>query len=130
MRQHIKNLLERNSLVIAITFTILIGYLSLRSLQIEVPIKITFLDKILHFGAYFVLTLLWLFHYRNKNKLINILVFVFLYGLLLEYFQDWFSYKRTKDLYDVLANSSGIIFATLIFNWLYKCYQKIFVNTN
>ena len=131
MLKHIKNLLEHNSLIIAVSITLLIAYLSLRTLQIEIPLKITFFDKILHITAYFVLSTCWLFHFRENRKSQYIaIVFVFLYGVLLEFMQGWFNPNRTKDVYDVLANSTGILISFILFKFFLTVYKKIFVNYN
>jgi len=127
MLKRIKNLLEDNAYVIAISLTILIAYLSLsKPIQIEIPFKISFLDKIFHATAYFGLTISWLFALRNypKNKLVVIVIF--LYGVLMEFLQGWLTKTREKDLFDVYANSVGILLAMLIFNKLYKYFVKIF----
>ena len=127
MLKHIKHLLELNAYVIAISLTILIAYLSLsHPIQIDIPIKISFLDKIFHAIAYFGLTVSWLFALRNypKNKLV---VFVLiLYGLLMEFLQGWLTQDRQEDIFDVYANTFGILLAILIFNKLFKYFIKIF----
>lgn len=130
MLQHIKNLLEHNATLIAIIITITIAFLSLKTLNFESPINITFFDKILHFCAYFVLTLTWFFSQRLKNNKLLILILLFTYGIILELFQGWFAPNRTKDYYDVLANGSGIIIAAILFKYLYKYYKRLFVNLN
>jgi VanZ family protein len=126
MQKRIKNLLERNALSIAISFTLLIAYLSLKTIHFESPINITFLDKILHFSAYFVLTLSWLFALRLSNKKYLVLISLLLYGILIEFLQGWLTLNRTKDFYDVIANGFGIIFAALLYKYFYKFYLKIF----
>ena len=131
MRKHIKNLLERNSLIIAISITLLVAYLSLKNLKIEMPIKITYFDKILHILAYFTLSTSWLFHFKkNQKSKYLILIFIFLYGVLLEFMQGWFNPNRTKDIYDMFANSIGIIIAYLSFKSFLLVYKKIFVDYN
>ncbi|MCF6350510.1 MAG: VanZ family protein [Flavobacteriaceae bacterium] len=130
MLQRIKNLLERNATLIAIIITITIAVLSLKTFHFKNPIKISFFDKILHSTAYFVVTLAWLFSQRlKKNKLI-IVILLFLYGILLELFQGWFTPNRTKDYYDVIANGFGIIIAALLFKYLYKFYKRLLANLN
>ncbi len=130
MRKTIKNLLEHNATLIAILTTLTIVFLSLKTIHFESPIEIHFFDKVLHFGAYFVLTLTWFFSQRLKKNKTLILVALFLYGVLIEFCQDWFAPNRTKDYYDILANSLGIIFAAILFRYLYKYYKKIFGYTN
>ncbi len=127
MQTATKNWLERNAMLIAISITILITYLSISSQSIDVSVKITNLDKFLHFGAYFTLTISWLFALREKNKNLLIIILLTLYGILLEFSQEWFTETRIKDIFDAIANTIGIIFATLIFKYIYKYYKKIFV---
>jgi len=127
MLKHIKSLLERNAFIIAIFITLLIAYLSLsKPIQIDIPIKISFLDKIFHATAYMTLTLSWLFALRNYKKKNIILIVIFLYGILMEFLQGWLTQNRQKDIFDVMANSIGILIAMLIFNNLYKYFVKIF----
>lgn len=130
MLQHIKNLLERNATLIAILTTIIIAVLSLKTISIDNPLEISFFDKILHFSAYFVLTSTWLFSQRLKNNGIIIIIAIFLYGALLEFCQGWFAPNRTKDYADIVANSAGILFAALLFKYIYNYLKKTFGNTN
>ena len=127
MLKHIKNLLEDNAYFIAIGVTLLIAYLSLsKPIQIEIPLQISFLDKILHATAYFTLTISWLFALRNYSRSKLIVFVLFLYGVLMEFMQEWFTQNRQKDIFDIYANSLGILLAMLIFNNLYKYFIKIF----
>ena len=127
MLKRIKSLLEHNAYFIAISLTLLIAYLSLsKPIQIEIPLHISFLDKIFHATAYFALTVSWLFALRNypKNKLVAFVLFF--YGILMEFLQGWLTKDREKDVFDVFANSIGILLAVIIFNKLYKYFIKIF----
>ena len=127
MQKRIKSLLEDNAFLIAIFITLTIAYLSLsKPIEIDIPLKISFLDKIFHAIAYFTLTVSWLFAYRNHQKTKIIALALFLYGVLMEFLQEWLTQNRQKDVYDVVANSLGILIAMLIFNNLYKYFVKIF----
>lgn len=127
MLKRIKNLLERNAYVIALFLTLLIAYLSLSNpIQIKIPLKITFLDKIFHATAYFGLTMSWLFALKNISKYKLVGIILFFYGILLEFLQGTYTNNREKDIYDIVANSIGILIAMLIFNTFYKYFVKIF----
>lgn len=128
MLRLIKNLLERNAIYIALILSALIAYLSLKTIHIENPLNLSFFDKILHFCAYFSLTLSWLFVFRRKKKKYIVIFLVFCFGIIIEFLQGSIFPNRTKDIFDVLANGFGIIFATLIFKSIYKYYKKIVVN--
>ncbi len=127
MLKHIKNLLERNKFFIAIIITIAIAYLSLSNpIALKPPIKITFLDKIFHFIAYCSLTLSWLFALNKVLKFKLITISIFLYGILMEFLQGILTTNRQEDVYDILANSLGILFGLLLFNIFYKYLTKYF----
>lgn len=76
-------------------------------------------DKYQHAVAYFVVTLSWIwsFQTRNNNKSMQlwILLAVFLFGVLMEVLQEVMTNYRTADVFDVLANTSGIVLAYLFF---------------
>ena len=125
MQKHIKSLLERNAYVIAVFITLAIAYLSLTNpSNIAIPIKVKNLDKFLHASAYTVLTLSWLFALRNYKKYQLVIIPIFLYGILMEFLQGWLTINREKDIFDVLANSTGILLGMLIFTRIYKVVQK------
>ncbi len=123
MQKIIKNLLERNATTIALSLTVIIAFLSLKTIHLTDE-PITNLDKVFHFIAYFSLTIAWLFTYREKNKTLQIILLLFLYGVLLEFFQAWFTTSRVTDIFDVFANTIGIIFASLVFKYLYYLATK------
>ena len=130
MLQDIKKLLERNSLFIAIAATLFLAVLSLSAVpKLNLGLKIKSGDKYLHFIAYFGLTLLW--HFALKDR-INKKMFKFfvplaiiIYGIILEGLQSGLTTYRTGDVYDAIANTSGVIVALLVFNRLLKWYRTI-----
>ncbi|MDA8728799.1 VanZ family protein [Flavicella sp.] len=116
----------------ALAVTALIAYLSLVNLRIP---KVSFLsfsgmDKLEHIAAYFVLTYSWLLAVENKSspsKLRNwVVLFVFLFGLLLEILQAFLTEYRIGEVFDLLANSMGIVFAFLFFDKLKPFFRKWF----
>ena len=116
----IKNLYKDSALFIAIAITLSIAILSLSDLsQLPHVIHFSYLDKLEHFIAYFVLIVSWAFTFQKSEKLINhrfwLVLFVFLYGVFMELLQQQFTDYRIGDLYDVLANFSGILFGMLFF---------------
>lgn len=130
MLQDIKKLLERNSLVLAVLATVMIGVLSLSAvpkLNLELGIKSG--DKYLHFIAYFGLSIIWYFALRNKipKKLFNIIVPLGLifYGIILELLQGGLTSYRTGDIYDALANTVGVIAGLVLFKGIIKWYRTI-----
>lgn len=77
-------------------------------------------DKIVHFFMYFVFMVLWRYASRvpeivNKKKFIFYgLIFGALLGIILEILQKYLDIGRSFDIFDILANISGLIFVFLI----------------
>ncbi|MET2983789.1 VanZ family protein [Aureibaculum conchae] len=118
----IKRLLERNALLIAVSFTFIIAFLSLVSLKGVAKINISNSDKIGHLVAYFILGLSW-FHVfkKQRKKWLYITLLLIIYGMVLEGLQGTLTTYRTADLYDEFANASGVLIALLVsYLWLKK----------
>ncbi len=84
-------------------------------------------DKLLHGGAYFGMSFLWLifavFAFSNKN-LIKIILFVCLitigFGIFIEALQKVLTDYRQLDIFDIVANSIGAMLAGLVVYLLNK----------
>ncbi|WP_298904467.1 VanZ family protein [uncultured Psychroserpens sp.] len=87
----------------------------------------SFDDKIYHFLAYFVFALL-VFNYCNTKQMRNAIVIsaivVILYGIIIEVLQNLITSYRTLDVYDALANSLGVLFATVVLKFRNKLKLK------
>ena len=87
----------------------------------------SFDDKINHFGAYFILTLL-LFNYYNKLELKNALMYAlitaFSYGFVMELLQNFLTTSRMFDGYDLVANFFGAIIAVFFMIFYRKLKLK------
>ncbi|WP_159099218.1 VanZ family protein [Aquimarina spinulae] len=121
---NIKRLLGHNTLfTLVVVLTSLVTWASLAKFINPVTFKIEGSDKIGHFIAYFTLTIAWaLFFFfsekMNKNlkqSLIITSIICILYGVLMEVLQALLTTYRSSDWYDVVANTSGTIFAVLVF---------------
>lgn len=111
-------MLKSSLLVLTIGYTIFLAVVSLVSLSGMPDIDIDHGDKILHVGAYAVLTFLWLFyakHFQLKNKLIIIIALCIIYGIILEVIQGMLTTHRMADGLDVLANGVGVVLAAMVF---------------
>ncbi len=130
MLQHIKKLLERNDLMLAIIATAIIAILSLIHLpKIDLGLHIKSSDKYLHTLAYFTLSIVWQFALRNKlnQKYVKfVLIFaLIIYGIILEVLQYEITSYRTGDLFDEFANTIGIVLGVLVFDKLLKWFNSI-----
>ena len=120
----IKKLLERNALFIAILITVLIAIISLMSLKGVHLLKTQNSDKYGHFLTYFILGLSWLNAIKNPlDKIFINYIIIFLiisYGIIIEVLQDVLTTYRQADLFDIIANSAGVIFAVILYNLMKK----------
>lgn len=114
----------RNKKLIAISWNVLILVLCLVNLSnINEVQKITipFLDKIVHFIFYTTSSFLWSWALLNKKSLyhkLNLIIIVFgliLFGLTIEFLQDIFPTQRSFEWLDVLCNTLGVLFGTIIY---------------
>ena len=116
MLRGIRSWLEPSSLWIALFGTICVVALSLTKIGAYVPTHdVNHLDKVMHFGAYFVLTVFWLFALKNGRKRFTrsllVALGLVLLGIILEVIQGVFTSYRTFDWWDALANSLGVLVA-------------------
>lgn len=131
MLRGIKILLRDNPYTIAISITIAITILSLMHIN-AAPTAISFAhaDKLKHALAYFVLTSSWFYALESSGRLPKgdrwVVLAVFSYGILMEFFQFQFTEERQADVFDVLANSFGIVFAALAYKRLVKLIRHTF----
>lgn len=106
----IKHLSERNYLYLAVIWAVLIAVLSLVSLNsISKEINISSNDKFFHFVFYAILTVLLLLYKRKTKYNLLIILFVIIYGIIIEILQALLTTNREADIYDAIANSLGAI---------------------
>ncbi|MGI0105540.1 VanZ family protein [Salinimicrobium sp. WS361] len=105
----------------ALIYTGLILYLSLINLA-DTPVKdLGMSDKTMHGGAYFGLGLLWmlfgLFTFEEKG-LFKRIMFISLasvaFGIFIEFLQGVITSYRQPDLFDILANTIGVVVAAIV----------------
>jgi len=109
--------LKRWSLPIVIVYLIALTIGSLGHVSSVPTLGFSFDDKIYHFLAYAVLTVL-LFNYIRftavKHKILVSAGIAFVYGIIIEVLQSTVTDFRTPDYYDVLANTAGIVCVMLL----------------
>lgn len=80
-------------------------------------IDIPHLDKVVHFGMFFIMSLLICYRYERPclKKIYGIAIgFSFLYGGLIEILQHYF-FNRGGDVWDLLADVAGGVAGCLLF---------------
>lgn len=114
--------------VIAVSYTIALTLGSLIKPIHIIDSPISYLDKLLHAGAYFGLTLLWISWKYLKNKkersvtvqksILMIAVYIaigaIIYGIIIEVLQGTITNYRTPDGWDILANTTGSVLALFL----------------
>lgn len=119
--------------IFSVLVALLIMYLSLTSSDTFNKVSlfhITFIDKIAHFGMYFVLMSVIIFEnrkiFRSTGHLFLIALIPLFYGILMEILQLTLTVSRSGSFYDVVFNSAGILISLLIWLWI-KPYTKVTV---
>ncbi len=100
----------------AVLWTIIVIVLSLISFSKAPKVFSEFAsyDKLAHFVFYFVFVFLWgNFVFYNKQLQSRTLFLIFFLALILggtmELFQEFFTERRTADIYDMFANFTGAL---------------------
>ena len=74
-------------------------------------------DKIYHFIAYAILTILWLLYFIKKNikkvKQFLLLLLLIAFGITIEFLQQKLNPNRQFEWFDMLANTTGVIFGNI-----------------
>ena len=124
MLKHIKVLLEDNAIYIAVFFTILITIGSLVKSE-TIALEIVLIsDKTYHFIAYFLLMLSWLYVFFKKKSFTQhvkyIIVGCIAFGIIIEILQGITTTYRTSSFLDVVANTFGVVLASIVFHFFEK----------
>ncbi len=95
--------------------------------------KIFSIDKVWHFGSYFLLMLLMILAFKQIDgspKYYKLLAFVMtlLHACTSEWFQQY-SPGRTSDITDWVADIVGILLALLLVNVIQAISEKSIINT-
>lgn len=91
-----------------------------------------YMDKVIHMLLYFILSITILASFIRSGKrsktdhMIITFVWVISYGMLMEVLQFYLTKTRSAEILDILANTTGCIFAILLYSYLRKTrWQKI-----
>ncbi|HIE46020.1 MAG TPA: hypothetical protein EYP87_07660 [Flavobacteriaceae bacterium] len=127
MLKLIKKCLLNNLVLIALTITVSIIFLSLvNTKQLpETSVKVS--DKILHAFAYLVLFWSWMAVFRKTTSIKTaILLFLVLvsFGILLEILQGVLTDYRTADWRDGIANTTGLLLGFISFKPIHRILKN------
>ncbi len=78
-------------------------------------------DKIVHFMMYAILTILAIMALKKrdvctKRCLTIISIFSIFLGVLMEFLQEYLDIGRSFDTFDILANTTGVLFVIIFLN--------------
>ena len=115
-------MLKKHALILSISYSMVLLIVCLARLDLDQVRELTptYADKIFHFLAYFVLSILWFnsfYFIFNKSKQVSIvrsLLFSAVFGILIEVLQSSVTTSRTFDVKDIIANFSGMFVAALL----------------
>jgi len=119
----IKRLLQESNrlfVVLTILYTLALLILSLVSKADLPEPDFSFADKVFHFVAYAILAFLWynvFFRHYNMNmrKALSYAIgFAMLFGIVLEFLQEYTTSSRQLDIYDIIANTLGALSSLVI----------------
>lgn len=68
---------------------------------------IPYLDKVVHGCLFFGFVFLW--NIKFSTRLWQITMLAFIFGVCVEFVQEWMGYGRSFDLYDIVADSLGAV---------------------
>ena len=114
-------MLKKYFFLLSVLYTAALTTVCLIRLNNLPNIGVSFGDKIFHLLAYLVLTFLWVntFIYKFKIKKETAIVygglFCIAFGIIIEGLQGSVTSYRSSDIYDVLANTCGVLIMALIF---------------
>ena len=122
--------LKKSVFGVATFWTLSIAFLCLAKFNDLPSFGVSGMDKYVHFTFHFVFTLLWSVYFslvfnKIEGKLLSkILLASLLYGIALEFLQNEFTATRKADVYDVIANFTGALVATIVMIAFSKWQQR------
>ncbi|XLE34682.1 VanZ family protein [Tamlana fucoidanivorans] len=125
-----KTLLVRKKVILfaALGYTGFLATVSLIRIDNLPDAGISFADKIFHFLAYGLLTLLWFGvfsnNYRKKVALRYAAIFSVGFGIIIEVLQKVLTEYRALDGYDIVANTFGVLLMSGILSLKNKVQVK------
>ena len=102
-------------------------------IPVHTEFKIPHLDKIGHFGMYFILTFLLAYDFfahnnslrKNSSNMLLVMMVSIFFGVAMELLQHFIFVWRSGDIYDLFANIAGSVVAIPFF--LYSRYRFSFI---
>lgn len=121
---------NKKSFWLAVLWTFLILFLSLKTPSGESKFDFPNADKAVHFTFYFVFVILWFKFLISIKKedlryKMGLVLIAVLFGIAIELIQHYFTTSRQGDLWDVAANSFGSLMGMLVISSFFKTKATI-----
>ena len=119
-------MLKKKYLVLsfALAYTIVLLYLTLGNpVELDMPIKFEFQDKVYHFIAYLGFACIWSYFSvisKFEKGILKAFRATLIFGVILEIIQEWINPMRTFDILDLVANCFGVILGTIIVAYYFR----------
>lgn len=113
-------MLKNAIFLLALAYTITLATVCLINLKDLPDTGISFADKIFHFLAYGLFTILWYLafvyslNFKKIKALFYAFIFAVLFGVIIEILQHTMTASRALDVYDALANTLGALIASVL----------------
>ncbi len=113
-------MLKKSIFFLSILYTLTLATVCLVKLNKLPNVGLSYGDKIFHFLSYSVLAMLWFntllhtFKFKKRRALLYAALFSVVFGIVIEVLQGTLTSYRSSDMYDVIANTSGVLFTVLI----------------
>jgi VanZ family protein len=92
-------------------------------------VNIPFMDKIVHFGMYFIMMSVIIIEHRkslkNSGRLFLFALIPLFYGVLMEILQATLTVTRTGDFYDALADAAGILVSIILWLLIRPAFKEV-----
>lgn len=120
-------------LISAIFWTFIILFLCLVNSD-DLPslnLQVKGTDKVFHFILHFMFTSLWtLYLYAaakniTTSEIVKIILSSFLFGVLIELLQEYYTTSRNGDVFDVLSNTLGAFTAGILLYFILTRIKKL-----
>lgn len=124
-------MLKKGSLILAVSYSITLLYISLKNLKDMPKVDIDHADKIFHFIAYAILSTLWFMVFKLYKRqtlqlaILKAVIFSIIFGIIIEVMQGTLTTYRAFDVYDAIANSMGALLIGIIIYIQQKLQVKI-----
>ncbi len=119
--------------ILSLAYLSVVAFLELMPERLVPDFQFRGEDKLVHVCMYLGLTILacWTFNAEKNHVRVPLIVLIIvLFGILMEIFQFEMKWGRSFEWFDILANSLGVIFGTVLFLFFSKKMGRMGMGKN